>query len=168
FVEYYVNATDYGGNETVSSIESYTVADDIDPSLDVTGPASSVVVGQVEFIINGTDEGSGIAGIEVFANGSSAFADVNVPSTYLWNTTDWTNGEYNLTFVISDSAGNSVSQDYSFTVNNPEPTTTTSTTTTTTTSDGPPPPYEFPLEYAIAGGAVVFLLLIVVACRRKK
>ncbi|MFX1262924.1 MAG: Ig-like domain-containing protein [Promethearchaeota archaeon] len=165
-VEYYINATDYGGNETASSLETYTVGDDIDPLLDVTGPSSSVVQGQVEFTINGSDEGSGIAGIEVFVNGSSAFTDANVPSTFLWNTTDWINGDYNLTFVISDSAGNSVSQESTFTVNNPEPTTTT--TTTATTSTGPPPPYEFPLETAlIAGGAVIFLLLIVVACRRK-
>ncbi|MFW9864235.1 MAG: Ig-like domain-containing protein, partial [Candidatus Thorarchaeota archaeon] len=131
-VEYYVNATDYGGNETASSLETYTVGDDIDPSLDVTGPSSSVVQGQVEFTINGSDEGSGIAGIEVFVNGSSAFTDANVPSTFLWNTTDWINGKYNLTFVISDSAGNSVSQESTFTVNNPEPTTTTTTTTATT------------------------------------
>jgi hypothetical protein len=177
FVEYYVNATDYGGNETTSSLESYTVGDDIDPSLSVTGPASSVVQGQVEFTINGSDEGSRIAGIEVFVNGSSAFTDANVPSTFLWNTTDWINGNYNLTFTISDNAGNSVSQEFAFTVNNPEPTTTTGTTTTTTTvtttttttSTGPPPPFEFPLEMAIiAGGAVIFLLLIGVACRRKK
>ncbi|MHA2312252.1 MAG: Ig-like domain-containing protein [Candidatus Thorarchaeota archaeon] len=177
FVEYYVNATDYGGNETASSIESYTVGDDIDPSLNVTGPAISVVQGQVEFTINGSDSGSGIAGIEVLVNGSSAFTDVNVPSTFLWNTIDWINGEYNLTFVISDNAGNSVSQESTFTVNNPEPTTTTGTTTTTTTvtttttttSTGPPPSFEFSLETAIiAGGAVIFLLLIVVACRRRK
>ncbi|MFW9912353.1 MAG: Ig-like domain-containing protein [Candidatus Thorarchaeota archaeon] len=168
-VEYYVNATDYGGNETVSSLETYTVGDDIDPLLDVTEPSSSVVQGQVEFTINGTDEGSGIAGIEVFVNGSSAFTDANVPSTFLWNTTDWINGEYNLTFVISDNAGNSVSQESTFTVNNPEPTTTTSTSSTTTTTAGPPPPSEFPLETAIiAGGVAIFLLLIVAVCRRRK
>ena len=169
FIEYYVNATDYGGNATASSLETYIVGDDIDPSLDVTGPSSSVVEGQVEFTINGSDEGSGIAGIEVFVNGSSTFTNANLPSTFLWNTTDWTNGDYNLTFVISDNAGNSVSQESIFTVNNPEPTTTTSTTATTTTSTGPPPPYEFPLETAIiAGGVAIVLLLIVAACRRRK
>ncbi len=121
-VEYYVNATDYGGTETIGSLENYVVADDIDPAISITSPATDDVLnGTVTIQTTASDPagGSGIAFVEFWRNVSTLlFNDTVAPYKYDWDSRTVVNGTYLLTATVMDYEGNSANDSVTVTTDN--------------------------------------------------
>jgi hypothetical protein len=124
-VNYFIDVTDI--NDQVTTLGnlthplSYIVGDDIDPIMNVNGPPSDFpLFGIFDFQITGSDEGSDIFEIEVFINEESFFTATSSPATFTWDTTKVENGNFSLTFRITDNAGNSYEITNNYDVNNAE------------------------------------------------
>jgi hypothetical protein len=137
-VQYYVTAYDIYGFETFLGSMGvpfeYTVADFVDPLLDVEAPETTEpILESVIFNISGNDPGSGIAWFEITIDSETVFADTIIPTEYIWDTTSYANGDYMITFALADNAGNIALVELEYTIENPTtPPTTPSTTTTPT------------------------------------
>ncbi|MHA1929825.1 MAG: Ig-like domain-containing protein [Candidatus Thorarchaeota archaeon] len=123
-VEYYIVAFDAYGMSSSYGSEldpmSYVVDDDIVPVLSVSGPLSeSTLQGIANFTVTGSDSGSSIVGIELLINSVSEFTSTSVPADFHWDTSVVENGEYALTFIVQDGAGNIATIELNYTVNNP-------------------------------------------------
>ncbi len=92
-----------------SSPYSYTTVDKTEPQLLVDGPPTSVVLSgdNIQFMVNGTDEGSGIAKLIVTIE-NDTIEITNVPYTYFLNSTNYKNGYHTLKFELFDNANNSI------------------------------------------------------------
>ena len=121
-IEYYVNATDYGESETVSSLESYVVTDDINPIIAITFPAADDVVNGTVIIQATTSDpagGSGIAFVEFWRNVSTLlFNDTVAPYEYDWDSRTVANGAYLLTAEATDNDGNTAYDSVAVTTDN--------------------------------------------------
>ena len=109
-IEYYVNATDYGGTESVGSSENYVVGDDIDPVISITTPATDDVINGTVTIQTTTSDpagGSGIAFVEFWRNSSTLlFNDTVAPYEHDWDSRTVANGSYLLMAIAMDFDGN--------------------------------------------------------------
>ncbi|MGZ8222648.1 MAG: Ig-like domain-containing protein, partial [Methylobacter sp.] len=118
-------ARDAAGNTATSSIVSVTVnnpvADTILPTVSLTAPASGASVsGSVPVSADAADN-IGIVGVQFKLDGVNLdVEDTTAPYSVSWNTTAAANGNYTLTAVARDAAGNQTSSgSISATVNNP-------------------------------------------------
>jgi hypothetical protein len=186
FVEYYIFANDtYGWSATYPadmSYLNYSVADTIDPLVDITAPLDSQELNGVQIItVGASDDGSGLAYVEIYINSSLVFNGTTGPFQYSWNTSNSANGPYIIHATAYDMAGNMAYDEVTITVVNTIPTTTTTTTitTTTTTTTTTTSTNETTTTSAqtdpgmllviIAGGAgVVIVVVIVFVMMRKK
>ncbi|MHA1858884.1 MAG: Ig-like domain-containing protein, partial [Candidatus Thorarchaeota archaeon] len=89
-VQHYVTATDWCGNSIVDDkggvYYSYTVGDDVAPTVSFQAPASGVtVVGEMLLNAMASDAGSGIDYVDFVVDGTSVHADDEAPFEYLWN-----------------------------------------------------------------------------------
>ncbi|MHA1779973.1 MAG: Ig-like domain-containing protein [Candidatus Thorarchaeota archaeon] len=121
-VNYYIVAYDiYGTTDSIGSStdpRSYTVADRIAPALSVSGPSTTEPVrGTVAFQITASDPGSGIDRVEFKVDGTTI--ESKAGGTFNWNTLDFENGNYTLTFTAYDKAGNTVTVSIEYQVHNP-------------------------------------------------
>jgi peptidoglycan/xylan/chitin deacetylase (PgdA/CDA1 family) len=117
-------ATDSLGNVTTSAANGVTV-DNSGPAVSLTAPAdgSSVTGGSVTISADATDEGSGIAGVEFFVDGTSVGTDTTAPYSIGWDSTTVSDGSHDLTARATDSLGNSLgSNARTVTVDNSGPT----------------------------------------------
>ncbi|NHJ32582.1 MAG: hypothetical protein FK732_06950 [Asgard group archaeon] len=110
-IQYYFIAYDiYGFDTPLGSALApfeYTVADFIDPILDVERPLTTEpIIGDVIFNITGEDPGSGIALFEISIGTETVYSDAIVPADYLWHTTYLDNGNQTIVFSLEDNAGN--------------------------------------------------------------
>jgi hypothetical protein len=124
-VSYYVVAFDE--NDQFSSAGSelspliYNVGDDILPTLTVDGPPTAEILkGEVVFQIEGVDYESGIASVQVLIDGEQDFSQTSLPQEFIWETTDYDNGERVIVFQVTDVAGNSKEISLVYTIDNPD------------------------------------------------
>ncbi|WP_407570690.1 beta strand repeat-containing protein [Deinococcus altitudinis] len=96
-------AQDAAGNRTVNTIR--VTSDATAPSAQITSPTSgsTLTSNPVTVAVTGTDTGSGIANLEVFANGVSVGTVGSASGNVTWTPTS---GTYALTVVATDKAGN--------------------------------------------------------------
>ncbi len=122
---YYIEVFDAVGNNIVDdnsgSYYTYTILDDIDPTLSVFGPAeNATLTEQVLFYLDGLDPGSGISKLSI-SIGTTELYNGTMLESYILDTTLYEDGEYTLTFVIEDNATNSYQVVQVFTIDNPAP-----------------------------------------------
>jgi hypothetical protein len=121
-VEYYIVAYDiYGAAEAIGSEVvplAFVVSDTIAPELGVSGPSPlDIVRDTVQFVVSAVDPGSGIGSIQFLVDGT--LEATTTSDTVSWNTLDFENGNYTLTFTAVDNAGNSASLTLEYQVSNP-------------------------------------------------
>ncbi len=121
-VEYYIVAYDvFGTYDSIGNESdplSYFVDDFTLPILTVSGPSIHEPVRDVvTFYVTAEDEGSGVSSIEFRVNGEPVSSTSG--NTIAWNTLDFTNGNYTLTFTAIDNAGNSIVITMEYQVHNP-------------------------------------------------
>jgi hypothetical protein len=100
-------ASDAAGNRTVSAPVTF-VSDNEPPVATVTAPAAGATVrGTTTVVITASDQGSGIASVELLIDGQ-ARATLTSPYAWDWNTTVEALGSHLLAARIRDLAGNEV------------------------------------------------------------
>ncbi len=120
--EYFITAEDAFGKTDVAmdggDYFSFTTTDTTDPVILLNPTNGSTVSDIVAIEISVTEQGSGIAGVELFIEGAS-ITNVTLDSIGIsWDTNVITNGEYNITVVAEDNAGNTASVTHLVTVEN--------------------------------------------------
>jgi len=124
-VEYYFFAIDiHGFNSSLGSdLNPYqiTIKDLTEPELYVEAPVIPTINSTVQFNVTGSDAGSGIGSFEVDVNGTILYSGATIENVVIWNTEEFENGFYIITFVLTDNAGNEAIQTFSYTVSNPIP-----------------------------------------------
>ncbi len=102
-------ARDAAGNTTTSAVVIVTVnnvADTQAPAVSITAPAAGNVSGTINVIANASDN-TGVAGVQFQLNGVNlGTEDVAAPYSVSWNTLTVGNGNYTLTAIARDTAGN--------------------------------------------------------------
>ncbi len=126
--EYFITAVDaFGKTDTAMDGGSYitfTTVDTIDPVITLTPANGSTVSDIVSIEIEVTDAGSGFAGAELFIEGSS-ITNVTLDTIGItWDTTVIPDGDYSITVVAEDNAGNTATVTHVVTVENAAATTT--------------------------------------------
>ncbi|MHA1633824.1 MAG: Ig-like domain-containing protein [Candidatus Thorarchaeota archaeon] len=120
-VEYSVIAVDGVGLEGIDdnggAFYSYTVGDDIDPTLSIDTPAHlSDVEGVVEITTTVNDAGSGVDYVQFIVDSGAPINDDTAPYSYDWNTDDVTLGQHDIDVIVHDLAGNTQSDTIDVTV----------------------------------------------------
>lgn len=103
-------ARDASGNTTVSTSVAVNVInvppDTQYPSVSITSPSPGNVSGLININADATDN-VGVVGVQFFLNGSElGTEDLAVPFSFSWNTYSVANGNYTLTAMARDAAGN--------------------------------------------------------------
>ncbi|TFG31282.1 hypothetical protein EU527_12885 [Candidatus Thorarchaeota archaeon] len=124
-VNYYIvvidNADQSVSYGTILSPKSYIVGDMIAPILTVIGPSTLIPIrGNVSFYVSGVDVGSGISIIEMIVNGTTIRSSTVLPTFLVWDTTSLSNGNYTITFILEDNAGNIALISYEYMIANPD------------------------------------------------
>jgi VCBS repeat-containing protein len=118
---YVLHSVDETGNASASSQQSFvtTAQDTLAPTVSLTSPtAGATVSGQVSLSANASDN-IGVTQVEFKVNGNSIGVDTTAPYAVSWNSASVSNGNYNLTAVARDAAGNmTTSTAVTLTVNN--------------------------------------------------
>ncbi len=134
---YYVEVFDAVGNNIVDdnygSFYTYTILDDINPTLSVFGPAEDIALtGQVIFYLDGLDVGSGINNLSINIGPTQSYnGSMLTAYSVLYfgpmieslsvDTTLYGDGEETIVFIVEDNAGNTYQVVKAFTVDNPAP-----------------------------------------------
>lgn len=121
-IEYFVTATDAFGKTDVAMYGSeyftFSADDTISPNITLAPANESIVSDTVSIEIAVNDSGSGFANSELFIEGTS-IANVTLDTVGIsWDTTVIPNGEYNITVVAEDNAGNTAVVTHLVTVEN--------------------------------------------------
>jgi hypothetical protein len=161
-VQYYFNSSDNAGNRRIDnnggSYYSYTVADNVNPSVAITAPnADQTVSGTLTIAVSASDAGTNITHVDIVIDGTTVSSDTSSPYEYEWNTATATNGVHTIIVIAFDFAGNSANQSITVTVQN---------VTTPTTTTQPPIP-GFPWA-AILLASVAAVSLSLLRRRRKR
>ncbi len=100
-------ARDAAGNTSTSAGVIVTVNNDTQvPTVSITAPVAGSVSGTVNVTANASDN-VGVSGVQFQLNGVNLGAeDIAAPYSVSWNTLTTANGNYNLTAIARDSAGN--------------------------------------------------------------
>ncbi len=119
---YFITAVDaFGKTDTAMDGGNYftfATEDTTDPVI-VLEPANGSTVSDITYVsVQVSDVGSGVSGFEIFIDGVSLtnITDDNIAVS--WDTTVIPNGEYNITVVAEDNAGNSATITHLVTVEN--------------------------------------------------
>ncbi len=120
-VEFYIQVTDGCGVEKIDDNEglfySYTVGDDVDPTLTITNPLNNTdQYGLLTITADVADPGSGIEWVRFNADGSGAITDYDVPYQQNWNLDDETLGTHFVIVTVRDNAGHEVTKTHYFTI----------------------------------------------------
>lgn len=116
----YEQKTSVGSQETPLT---YSVSDNIKPEMNIDAPSRAQTLrgNEIEFGINGSDEGSKISHLEVNIDRANiTWTEDQIPCLFKLNTSELENGNYTIIFTLFDNAGNSVSQDYAYQIENPQ------------------------------------------------
>jgi hypothetical protein len=120
-VEYYVIAADGGGLQTIDDngglFYTYSVGDDVDPTLTITNPANNTDQdGLLTITADVDDPGSGIDHVTFNPDGASAVNDYTAPYSQNWNLDDEPLGPHFIEVTAYDNAGNSLTRIHYITV----------------------------------------------------
>ncbi|MHA2276613.1 MAG: Ig-like domain-containing protein, partial [Candidatus Kariarchaeaceae archaeon] len=99
------------------------ISDNTPPQGDFFGVSfgSTIHIEDVHTIgIENITELNGLSRVEFLLNDESVLNTSSSPYRWIWTTTDVINGDYTVTIKVVDSAGNTLSQDFSVKVINPE------------------------------------------------
>jgi hypothetical protein len=120
-VDFYIQVVDGCGNEKIDDnggfFYTYTVGDDVDPTLTITNPANNTdQSGLLTITADVNDTGSGIEWVIFNADGSGAITDYTAPYSQNWNLDDETLGSHFVIVTVRDYAGHQVTKTHYFTV----------------------------------------------------
>ena len=120
-VEYYVIATDGVGLQTVDNngglLYSYTVGDDIAPTLTITDPVNNTnQEGLLTITATAADAGSGVEYVTFNPDGGGAISDYSAPYQQNWNLDDEALGLHFVRVTVRDNVGLEVTKTHYFTV----------------------------------------------------
>ncbi|MFW9786162.1 MAG: Ig-like domain-containing protein [Candidatus Thorarchaeota archaeon] len=120
-VEFFIQVTDGCGVEKIEDngylFYTYTVGDDVDPTLTITNPANNTdQSGLLNITADVDDPGSGIEWVRFNADGSGAITDYTAPYSQNWNLDDETLGSHFVIVTVRDYAGHQVTKTHYFTV----------------------------------------------------
>lgn len=134
---YYVEVFDEVGNNIVDdnsgTYYTYTVLDDIDPTLSIYGPVEDITLtGLVTFYFDGLDSGSGINNLSINIGPTQSYnGTMLLAYSVLYfgpmleslslDTTLYGDGEQTIVFLVEDYAGNTYQVVKAFTIDNPAP-----------------------------------------------
>jgi hypothetical protein len=123
-VEYFITAEDAFGKTDVamdgSEYFTFTPSDTVDPEIYLL-PANETTVSDIVSIeFDVTDSGSGFAWSQLFIAGAEITNTTVNEAGISWDTTVISNGDYNITVVAQDNAGNTASVTHFVTVQNTE------------------------------------------------
>ena len=105
-VEYYIVAYDKAGNKAETSIYSYTVRENIPPTLQIESPINnSFVRGVVNISVSAYDP-SGVNKVEFYIDGELVATDSAAPYTWNWNTTKSSDGTHTIEIKAYDTFNN--------------------------------------------------------------
>ena len=100
-------AFDAAGNVGQSADVTVTVAGDTaPPSVFLSAPGNNAVVSGNVTVTAGASDNVGVSRIEVYDNGTLAFASNQNPASYNWNSVLTSNGSHTLTAKAYDAGGN--------------------------------------------------------------
>ncbi|MGY5881915.1 MAG: Ig-like domain-containing protein, partial [Candidatus Thorarchaeota archaeon] len=120
-VEFYVIVTDGCGLQTIDdnsgSFYSYTVGDDIEPTLTIDNPANNTAQeGLLAITATAEDFATGIEYVSFNIDSSGPISDYTYPYSQNWNLDDASLGLHFIIITAYDNAGNSVSKIHYITV----------------------------------------------------
>lgn len=120
-VDFFVVVTDGCGRFTIDDNGgldySYTVGDDVDPTLTITNPVNNTdQSGLLAITADVDDPGSGIEYVRFNPDGSGAVTDNTAPYSQNWNLDDESLGSHFVVVTVRDNAGNEVTKTHYFTV----------------------------------------------------
>ncbi|MFW9840316.1 MAG: Ig-like domain-containing protein, partial [Candidatus Thorarchaeota archaeon] len=120
-VEFFIQVNDGCGNEKIEDngflFYTYTVGDDVDPTLTITNPANNTdQSGLLNITADVDDPGSGIEWVSFNADGSGAITDYTAPYSQNWNLDDETLGSHFVIVTVRDNVGLETTKTHYFTV----------------------------------------------------
>ena len=120
-VEFYIQVTDGCSNEKIDDnggiYYTYTVGDNIDPTLTITNPANNTdQSGLLNITADVDDPGSGIEYVIFNPDGAGAVTDYSAPYSQNWNLDDETLGSHFVIVTVRDYAGHEVTKTHYITV----------------------------------------------------
>src|SRR5262245_2689323 len=105
-----VRVRDLAGNTTTSAAVNLTVANSADttpPTSKITNPSSGMTIGGTVILSAVATDALGVAGVQFKVNGSNVGSEVTTaPYRVAWNTAGLAGGDYTITAVARDQAGN--------------------------------------------------------------
>lgn len=121
FVEYFVIAVDGVGHEAIDDngglMYSYTVGDDVDPTLTIDNPMNNTdQEGLLVITATVDDLGSGIEYVTFNPDGSGPVNDETAPYFQNWDLDDESLGPHFVIVTVRDNSGNEVTKTHYFTV----------------------------------------------------
>ncbi|MFW9807345.1 MAG: Ig-like domain-containing protein, partial [Candidatus Thorarchaeota archaeon] len=120
-VEFLIQVTDGCGVEKIDDngylFYTYTVGDDVDPTLTITNPANNTdQSGLLNITADVDDPGSGIEYVIFNPDGAGAVTDYSAPYSQNWNLDDETLGSHFVIVTVRDYAGHQVTKTHYITV----------------------------------------------------
>ncbi len=120
-VEFQVSVTDLSGLTTLDnnggSRYTYTVGDDVDPTLTIDNPVNNTEQeGLLAITATVDDPGSGVEYVTFNTDGVGPIDDYTDPYSQNWNLDDESLGSHFIIVTVHDNAGNTVSKTHYFTV----------------------------------------------------
>lgn len=104
-------AYDAAGNVATSAMVAVTVenataiVDTTAPTVSIAAFQTDAVTGSFPLSVNATDN-VGVTEVELYVDGQKIATDDSAPFTFIWNSTNWADGEHVLTAKAHDAAGN--------------------------------------------------------------
>ena len=99
-----VVAVDTFGNAAEASIT--VTVDNTAPSVSITEPSGGEAVRGTLTVRADASDASGVESVKFYINGMLVYTDVEAPYEYVWNTTEWDDGDYTIKVVAVDVLGN--------------------------------------------------------------
>jgi hypothetical protein len=120
-VEFYIQVADGCSNEKIDDnggfFYTYTVGDDVDPTLTIINPANNTdQSGLLNITADVDDPGSGIEYVIFNPDGAGAVTDYSAPYSQNWNLDDETLGSHFVIVIVRDYAGHEVTKTHYITV----------------------------------------------------
>jgi hypothetical protein len=120
-VDFFIQVTDGCGVEGIEDnggfFYSYTVGDDIDPTLTITNPLNNTdQSGLLTITADVDDPGSGIEWVRFNPDGLGAVTDDTFPYSQNWNLDDEVLGSHFVIVTVRDNVGHQVTKTHYFTV----------------------------------------------------
>ena len=120
-LDFYIQVIDGCSNEKIDDngglFYSYTVGDDVDPTLTITNPANNTdQSGLLTITADVADLGSGIQWVSFNPDGSGSVTDYSAPYQQNWNLDDESLGSHFVVVTVRDNVGHQVTKTHYFTV----------------------------------------------------